>query len=455
MTKRPVVSVLASASVSDAFALLSENAVLSLPVLRDETREHEPLGFVDVLLITRYVLGQLLKDGAVEDNAAVGDISADSVRGVKLDAVSCGELLAAMNVGAVTPFFDGNPATYLPRLFTNHLHRTVVYSEIVKPDGVHRELKMTGICSQTDLVAFLHGLSGKGGPLEDLFAVSLREAGFKRQGAERVGAVPASTTALQALHQMSFWGFRAVAIVDESTAGLLGTFSVESLRGLARKDLGELTRPVLDFVTGRCPAALKPATVKTTTPVSEVLADFVERKLHEAWIVGEDGGVEGVVTQTDLIHALSTRGESLDLARAEMDSKQFAYKLPGKLFIKVASGQSLVGGTLFRTVRAGVRMSLGGDVLLSTDTVPGPNPAWGNTITIDVRPEMVKAGQNLVFTVVDESRRFEEIGFFQISLEWCARAFGTMQGALRNYADAFRIRQDNKPGQVQVEFLWL
>lgn len=455
---KEVVVVAASDSVADAFRTLAANKILAVPVVRGEGKNAEAIGDIDVLRIVRFVIeADSPSAGSVGSAAyeAAGKVRPADLESLDLAAVTCAQLLRATGGAAMLPFYAGNPASYLPRLFSNRLHRMIVYADAEAGAGERPETVVAGICSQTDLVAFVHKMmSGKkNDDVARLLEATLEEAGYAPQGAEQLGAVPPGATVLQALQRMALTGYRAVAIA-EPEGELAGVFSVTALRGLGQSDIGRLCEPVLEFVRSSEPGALKPHVVRPARDtVGETIARFASGGLHEVWVTDGAGRPTGVLTQTDLLRLLTVQ-KRLGDAASRRESAKRAFSLPGTLHINVVGGAGLQDGSLFRSIRTCVQVSLNGtDVLFTTPVREGANPGWRTSGRLAVASEMVDAkGAAIVFTVFDESRGFAEAGRFQIPLAWVVDGFGTHSGAMRSFSDSFRV--SDKGGEVSVQFLW-
>lgn len=99
----------------------------------------------------------------------------------------------------------------------------------------------------------------------------------------------------------------AVPVVDpEDERTLLYTLSVSDIRGLNRKNVGDLALPVGAYLFAR--SGEKPA-VPVTVAFSDTLEDAMQKllggKIHRVWVTDAQGHVDGVVTASDILTQFS------------------------------------------------------------------------------------------------------------------------------------------------------
>jgi len=228
------------------------------------------------------------------------------------------------------------------RAFTSQaetVHRLVVVDAGHPAEGG----KLTAVFSQTDCIRWLCGPVALSESTEthDTLPDTVREALSNARVKDLPGwddgkhatpaiCVPASTLAIQAVHEMLRHGLRALGVVDMK-GRLIGNFSMADLRGIKPEHLGAMALPVAELIAwehateysgfsnrmdhpfalsrkDRVPGAEVGQDLKVCTPESSLLAvlrNLAANKLHRLWVLDSERKPLGVVSTTDIMELIA------------------------------------------------------------------------------------------------------------------------------------------------------
>jgi len=277
---------------------MKEKNIISLPVYDSEARQF--VGIVDVLDLVRFTaLGffedQVFKDNLFEkfefDIKTVGEVVEMSTRAKEIIVLKQSDTLArAMEC----------LGTQCHRLLvekTIHLYRSDEWTT-----GL-----VWRVLSQTDIVKYLHANLNKLGKYqENLIATPINKLHLGHPiGKEVITANNDTERAVDGFLKMFNDIINAVAIVD-STGKIRGNLSASDLRGMTSDSLKFVKKAPLEFLqamSGHKPS--EPITCTPETPLKNIMDIVLKQHVHRVWVVDEQKKPIGVVTLTDVIHAIT------------------------------------------------------------------------------------------------------------------------------------------------------
>ncbi|KAK4763967.1 hypothetical protein SAY87_013405 [Trapa incisa] len=338
ITKRELVEVPHTTTISEAMTVLVSNRVLAVPVAAPPghwigaggsmimtsdkktgaIRKHY-IGMVTMLDILAHIAGEGEEELGRLDQKMAGPVTA--VIGHCLEGLSLWTL---------------NPNTGIldcMELLSKGIHRALVplesHADSISAVELVDSAPSYRMMSQMDVVRFLQGHPFE---LEGLLSRSVRELGAINR---TVYAISDRTKVIHAIKSMRGALVNAVPIVasevDDAPENhccllnvtgdgrkLVGTFSATDLRGCLLVTLQSwLYTSVLDFTekissspplhTGSHDQAVRPrepVTCKNESSLAEVMEKAVDKHVHRVWVVDEQGLLTGVVSLTDMIRVL-------------------------------------------------------------------------------------------------------------------------------------------------------
>jgi CBS domain-containing protein len=273
-------------TIEDAVKLLSDNKILSAPVL-DEAGKC--IGVVDMLDILSYV-----------DSVAPADDRPDFTRKQHEEERSLAGLhMRGGNVKQVMDFSGKNP------LFSASFENASLL-DIAKLccGGAKRVVlldsagNMRGYITQADIIRYIWQNMEKD-EFKDLKIRTMTQLGYVTRPLEMISENDPVKDAIRQLHKL---GGGALPIVDGTTGKLVGNFSPSDLKGLFIENQPRFTQSVFGFIKRYSPRAadvLK--TVTAETSYQEALQGFVLTKVHHKWIVNSSNHPIGVISLRDMI----------------------------------------------------------------------------------------------------------------------------------------------------------
>jgi len=278
---RDIIWVTENATLDQALQLLSDNNLLSLPVLsQDKTTA---IGVIDVVDIAAFIASHM---------SDITPISAQTLTEIELD----GENL--MDSTLVKNILGGNASS---RIFS-----AVKISDSVEKlvDTLSRgnrrvpilneENRIINFVSQTDVVRYFAEniqLLGERG------STNLSQFGIETS---RVAYVKYDMSVISALKFMVSQRLSALAVVGD-TGQLVANFSASNLKGLSRKDFPLLLQPVSTFLLNYHPKSLHPRTCLPSDTLEYVILKLVACRVHRLWCVDPNFKLVGVVSNTDIM----------------------------------------------------------------------------------------------------------------------------------------------------------
>lgn len=321
-----------SSTIADAMKLLSDQQILSAPVLDEEG---EYLGAVSVPDILRGLVRNLeanLGEGYL-DNLA--EVSAEELNTI-------GAFYASKSAATVLHEADlwmkGDASTTLMAVLREgfQIEQTRVHHRIYVCDpskATHRVASMglgegpaptviniaqgsekegasawvpTDVVTQLDLVNLLveKGLASVSATVDEL--------GLARTV---VSTVSTDTPALLAFHHMAMDHKSAVGILD-AQGMLVGSISVADLRDMPTDSFGLLLKPISELLTTVFKSARLDKIAKDAS-FEALLQQMTSQRLHRVYVPDSEGGVRSIITLTDVLRVVS--GCSIPKARRSLD----------------------------------------------------------------------------------------------------------------------------------------
>lgn len=294
ITAKQVVTLDGEKTVREAMSLLGRFKILSAPVVEKSTKNL--LGFVDVrdictLSLNIYkTLSPSLDFKISFERRIVDDMNEKflNTRVATIIDLSHGD--PSLAVSGLSPIFQ------TIGLFQKGVNRVTVLG----PDG-----RAETVISQSDIVRFL---VSKIDEFPDIFDLSVNEHGLARKkNLIRINKIEPTIKAISLLiqHKIS-----AVAVINDDGT-LIGNFSASDMKGHGVTDYGDgadpfgsLFMPVLAFLEQGGMSFFPVVTVKGETPFGIVLLKLIAMRVHRLWVVDEEDKPIGVITLTDIMHAL-------------------------------------------------------------------------------------------------------------------------------------------------------
>ena len=348
-SKRPLVTIPSTASISAAVNILAAHRILSAPVIQADST---CVGVIDMQSVVNFISSIHITDSAAPHHDSHSDeLRPQNIRKASLDtsgseqlkdvhsAISAqlkaeqtetqraiaehhhaqhhphqhhgngdhtqhrltmsAEQVANEPVSSVVsqsseylyPFFEHNPANILLELFATDVHRVSLISDAY-------ELKAP--CSQSDMIRLIHECFS-GGQFKEMANVQVSALPLQKRELISVNEKCSLRQALQTLTQRHV---STVAIVDETSRALVADISASALRGLA--DFREVNQNVIAYLRKVKSPSLTPKQVKLTDTLAHVVSLLVEGRSHRVWVLDETKKPIDLLTATDVLRLLGT-----------------------------------------------------------------------------------------------------------------------------------------------------
>lgn len=297
-----LISVWSTDTLHDVIKTLRKHRISSVPVLETGGAggaQGTFKGFVDMLDIVGYI------------NAR----AKEPFDNMKIDALRQlgDELLAAPAVSAVDkssknpsfPVCEDNAATQALEILAKGVHRIPLFSQ---------DKKLTGLCSQSDLVRFMSD-QFKQGVGVGMASKSLRDYGCLEWGpaGELVSILP-TMTVQQAIGKMTMAGVQDLAVVSPTDGSLIGQMCAHDVSKAFHEIcepaqlLHRLSMKVGEFVEAYSPEVMKPQFELPSVSLETVCKELADSHAHCIWIVDtlESMRPVAVCTTTDVCRILQT-----------------------------------------------------------------------------------------------------------------------------------------------------
>jgi CBS domain-containing protein len=294
---RPIVSIPATATISEAINVLSKNNLLSVLVedpAIDAKKKY--LGFVDMFDILGYVIKTYTEEKEISDGQKwltwSHDIGQLTYKG-KLFAIH--PIKDCIDLSKINPFCSVHISSLLPPLlyiFKRGVHRAAVVDD---------DDKVVHVVTQSTVIQFLARHINHFGRIA---TTTIEKIGL---GFQTVLYVNPEVRAIHAFYQMWFHKVSGVAVVDGNGA-LLANLSVTDLKGLSQENFPSLLDPVLEFIDKQVKyKKIPPITVTPDTTFETVVLKIAATGVHRLWIMDKDKKPVGLVSLTDVMNLLDLR----------------------------------------------------------------------------------------------------------------------------------------------------
>jgi len=274
-----VYSVTSDAPLLEAFQIIVDNKILSLPVL--DTRKNMYVAFIDILdILTNSIkdlrnpdpvnLEKLLKKNAIFEGVTVSSIIGASDR---------------------NPFFSFDQKAPLKvaidTMVSKKLHRFAVV------DGAN---KVVTVVTQSQILKLINKNIG-------IFKVaSHKTIGELNLGIRKVEKVLDSQIVVDAFKTIIDKKVSGLAVVD-AQGNLIGDVTATDLQRIKSDSLHKFWLSVNEYLD--LSHSTGPACVVSTTTVEELVKKIIESKLHRVYIVNDKKEPIGVISLIDLIEYFS------------------------------------------------------------------------------------------------------------------------------------------------------
>jgi len=274
-----VYSVTSDAPLIEAFQILVDNKILSLPVL--DTRKGMYVAFIDILdILTNSIkdlrnpdpvnLEKLLKKNAIFEGLTVSNVIGASDR---------------------NPFFSFDQKAPLKvaidTMVSKKLHRFAVV------DGAN---KVVTVVTQSQIMKLIH----KNLPIFKV--ASQKTIGELNLGIRKVEKVLDSQIVVDAFKTIIDKKVSGLAVVD-AQGNLIGDVTATDLQRIKSDSLHKFWLSVNEYLDISHSAG--PACVVSTTTVEDLVKKIIESKLHRVYIVNDKKEPIGVISLIDLIEYFS------------------------------------------------------------------------------------------------------------------------------------------------------
>jgi len=277
--------------------------IQSLPVYDDEQKKY--IGFVDVMdllshtqLMVNYMSHHTERIEDFEQNSFAFGTAVDIMKEEKRRKIHL--FGPETKLENVLKIFSKDE----PRVLVTVFEKVNLWWSVVK-GGVwkKREYRML---TQTDVVYYIYNHQADLGNRLNVRVGALKGTLDQR----RVVTLEQRRRAIDGFSTMINHKVDALVIVDQNGVAT-GVLSAADLRGLGQSTLKHLLVPVLDYITlmtGKRPR--EPVTCKPDDLLPSVIEKLVNKKVHRAFVVNEEGFPIGSVTMKDIIrHSLIINDE--------------------------------------------------------------------------------------------------------------------------------------------------
>eukprot|EP00824_Muranothrix_gubernata_P002636 TRINITY_DN13200_c0_g1_i1.p1 TRINITY_DN13200_c0_g1~~TRINITY_DN13200_c0_g1_i1.p1 ORF type:complete len:398 (-),score=47.47 TRINITY_DN13200_c0_g1_i1:48-1154(-) len=300
--KRELVLLHANQSVEKAIQVLSDNNILSAPVVDPDSDAELPYSFVDMQDILTFVLSVYTQapDDDRSPNSRMGsvnwgqfcqDIDTLTHRGVRFGMKPIRQLTDLSGRDPFCPVFGTASLYHLAETFAHGVHRVPVLDD----DG----RRITHVVSQSSVVQHLATHLYALGPLRYQTVMDLLPS-------MPVISMSSSAQAIHAFYLMHGNHVGAVAVVDED-AKMIANISASDIKGLNQRRFQSLLLPVVEFLTLSGNGRKKPkcpVTCRKTDTFETALLKMAHYAVHRVWVVDDMFRPVSVITMTDVMGVL-------------------------------------------------------------------------------------------------------------------------------------------------------
>eukprot|EP01121_Diplochlamys_sp_Union-15-3_P015126 TRINITY_DN493_c0_g1_i1.p1 TRINITY_DN493_c0_g1~~TRINITY_DN493_c0_g1_i1.p1 ORF type:complete len:315 (-),score=43.15 TRINITY_DN493_c0_g1_i1:131-1075(-) len=273
-------TIAADKTVSDAMKIISENKILSLPVVKGI----QVIGIIDVLDIASFVISTLNEPEKLEKQ----QIKNVGVSGLAIAQLPVQKVLERVGRGPVNPLHENSSAIEAVKLFASGIRRCPVYND---------KYEIVTTLSQTDVIRLIKAYL----PIGDLKPLAVKKISDLPLGTYPIYQVLTTDSVLHTLKVIADKDISAVPLVDPADGKIVANFSASDLKGLLLSEISDFTDKTIDYLTHRYPKSLNPVIVTGEDTLETVFTKIIESRVHRAWVVDPNKKPIGCISMTDLL----------------------------------------------------------------------------------------------------------------------------------------------------------
>jgi len=278
---RTTVYVEPNSTVLETTKLLSDNNILSVPVLKRSDGRVECIGFVSTLDLMLFLLD------SIEKFLSGGQPNMDALT-TTLQMTDVSAILDQKDAWARFAVSDSLLKTL--GQFSKDVHRAPVWSDVGKD--------LVGIITQSDVVRFLNAYK-MDESLQFAMNSKVSELGYTSE----LFTASAKESVFNILKMMRDKKMIALPLVN-SKQEIVGCLSATDVRSLTVVHWPRVFDDAQDFLRTFHPSSLSPVTVSEESTFSEVLGKMESNKVHRLFVTDDSSHPIGVVTMTDVMRWL-------------------------------------------------------------------------------------------------------------------------------------------------------
>jgi hypothetical protein len=299
---RDVVTIDKDATVEDALQLLSDENILSVPILQKTQGRVGPhhtyyikgTKIVGVLSISDLCVAIAFQQCFAEFKdtpAKLSEVNKESFQKLLKTSIFNAKVSDFLGLTEESKhlweYQDTEKLDTILEIFTKGVHRVLVHTK----DGKLRNL------SQSDVVAFLKKQSHLLGDVvnQDVAKLGLVDEKTKIQS---VSMYEPAIVGFQRMWNQG-WDIPALPVVDK-TGDVVATLSASDLRGLTKPTFSSLLLPVLDFLQQQRGGARSTIYTQPSAPLVDVIHKVAWGHVHRIWVI-KSHKLVGVISLSDII----------------------------------------------------------------------------------------------------------------------------------------------------------
>merc|ERR1712000_634007 len=265
-----------SDSVEKAIKILSENKILSAPVMDG----NNCAGLLDMIDIAYFISKVSPDDISLNENM----LRSLEIAGRAIALEEVGAILNESQRDPFVPVFLSNKASMAVDLFATGIHRVPLRDA---------DDNLVGSLSQTDVVNYLekHIVEGD---MKHLANKTITELSLTANIGDSV---------LSAVNMLKDKGVSGIGIVDNDNK-LVGNFSASDCVDLYQDQLPSLLSNMTEFLEKYSPKSMKPVVVKPDATFVEVIREMSTSHVHHVFVVDANNTPVSVVSITDVMKCI-------------------------------------------------------------------------------------------------------------------------------------------------------
>eukprot|EP01095_Lingulamoeba_sp_RSL-Kostka_P017788 TRINITY_DN9475_c0_g1_i1.p1 TRINITY_DN9475_c0_g1~~TRINITY_DN9475_c0_g1_i1.p1 ORF type:complete len:311 (-),score=109.88 TRINITY_DN9475_c0_g1_i1:29-961(-) len=281
-----IISLKENDTVEEGLKLLSDNKILSLPVLDEE---NNLVGLLDILDIASYIAKITPEDVIVKGD----ELNSLNIAGKAIGVELVKNVMGQSGRDNVVPIFHSNKVSMAVDVLGKGVHRVPLFCSETN------EIKHS--LSQSDVIKFLEEHIKRGGNklMADITAIQM---GMIK---ENVISCNESDSVLDCVSKFPENGISALAVVSDE-GKLVGNFSASDLKCLSQESFPDLLLSVHDFLEKHSPNSLNPVVVKSDATLENIIAEVTSNHIHRVFILNNDYLPIGICALTDILNFITS-----------------------------------------------------------------------------------------------------------------------------------------------------